>query len=216
MGAGSLRGKRVLITGGPTWVAIDDVRVISNISTGEMSLLLARRAASLGMKVDLLLGPAMSTVVLPARVRVSRFKFYHELAALLTRKLRVCRYDVILHAAAVSDYLCRSKQGKMSSASLIRTLHLTRAPKLIRKIKRLNPDALLVIFKLETGLTDTALVRRGLLALKDTGSDFVVANTIHQGLYRGLILDEAGRVLCAASKNAVSVQLLTKIKESLS
>ena len=54
----SLKNKRILITAGPTWVAIDSVRVISNIATGETGILLAKRLSLQGAKVTLALGPS--------------------------------------------------------------------------------------------------------------------------------------------------------------
>jgi phosphopantothenoylcysteine synthetase/decarboxylase len=215
MTPGSLRSKRVLITGGPTWAAIDDVRVISNISTGRMSLILARDAAACGMTVDLLLGPSCLPAAFPERVRVFRFNYYHELSGLLSRKLSACCYDIILHAAAVSDYLCQPARGKISSHPRSRVLRLRRAPKLVRQIRRLNPDALLAIFKLEMGLSDAALIRRGTTAMKDANADLVLANTYDQGRYRGFIIDGAGACLKVASKKAASLKLIKKITGSL-
>ncbi len=53
----SLNGKRILITAGPTWVPIDNVRVISNIATGTTGVLLAWQTSAQGAKVTLVLGP---------------------------------------------------------------------------------------------------------------------------------------------------------------
>ena len=52
-----LKNKKVLITAGPTWVPIDNVRVISNTATGETGILLSEKLKNLGAKVTLLLGP---------------------------------------------------------------------------------------------------------------------------------------------------------------
>ena len=212
MTLGSRRAQRVLVTGGPTWVAIDDVRVISNTSTGEMSLWLAREAATAGLDVDLLLGPACAPGRLPARVKVQRFAFYHELSALLSEKLRAHRYDAIFHAAAVSDYLCRPVDGKISSEAGELVLRLTRAPKLVAKIRSLNPSARVVIFKLERGITDAVLVRRALIAMKQTRADLAVANTFDKAGYRAYILDQTDVAIRVASKKSVAKILIDRIK----
>ena len=71
----NLRKLRVLITAGPTWVAIDNVRVISNIATGETGKILAEKLASMGAKVTLLIGPG-DLCCLKKNIRLIRFKFF--------------------------------------------------------------------------------------------------------------------------------------------
>ena len=51
------KNKKILITAGPTWIAVDSVRVISNTASGETGQLLADRLAREGAKVTLVLGP---------------------------------------------------------------------------------------------------------------------------------------------------------------
>src|SRR5690349_1500094 len=98
----SLAGKKILITCGPTWVAIDDVRVLSNRSTGEMGRLLARRLKAAGARVTVLEGP-VSEPIKDRSIKVLKFSFFGELAALLNSVLKQ-RFDVVIHAAAVSDF----------------------------------------------------------------------------------------------------------------
>ena len=56
--APSLRGKKVVITGGPTREHLDDIRFLTNASTGRMGYELARAAAKRGANVTLILGPS--------------------------------------------------------------------------------------------------------------------------------------------------------------
>ena len=56
----ALSGKRILITCGPTWVALDDVRVLSNRSTGELGRLLARKLKAAGAQVTVLCHPSVT------------------------------------------------------------------------------------------------------------------------------------------------------------
>ena len=207
-----LRGKKILITAGPTWVPIDQVRVISNISSGEMGLLLASRASSLGMKVDLLLGP-VGSVDISGSISVSRFKYFDELLGLIKTKLKEKKYDYILHAAAVSDYLTRPVSGKISSQQKKLILSLDRAPKIIETIRRLAPRALLVMFKLETNVTDPILLKRALEAMKDTKADLAVANTFVSGRYRSFILGAKDILAKPRSKKELSVDLFEVMKE---
>ncbi len=198
-----LAGKKILITAGPTWVAVDSVRVISNISTGELGVRLAGEAVSAGASVDLLLGPALFKVP-ERRVRLFRYTYFNELKTQLETRLKKTSYDIVLHAAAVSDYVMRGSRGKLSSHRPSMTLRLTPAPKLVRIIRSLNPGAGLVIFKLEAGVTDAVLIKRARKALDEAGAQWVVANRLCGGAYRGFILDAHGDVLerCSSRQDA--------------
>jgi phosphopantothenoylcysteine decarboxylase/phosphopantothenate--cysteine ligase len=201
-----LKGKKILITAGPTWVPVDDVRVLSNVSSGELGMLLARRAKMLDMKVDLFLGPV--GCVDPGRgITVSRFRFFNDLFELVKTRLKRNRYDFILHAAAVSDYLCYAVAGKISSSNSGLVLKLRRAPKIIEWIKRLNPKSFLVMFKLESNVSDSVLLKRSLEAMKRSKADLVVANTFQGGHYKGFILGAQDISVRARSKKELTREL---------
>lgn len=188
MVAPSLKNKKFLITAGPTWVAIDQVRVLSNVSTGQMGVFLAQRAQLLGAQVDLLIGP-VGKIEICSKIKMSRFCYFEELDALMKKKLLSRHYDVVIHAAAVSDYLVLRKHAGKIDSSLHRVhLEFKRAPKLIDQVKRLNPKALLVMFKLETGVRDSVLLKRALQGMRRARADLVVANKFEKGRYRGFIL----------------------------
>ncbi|HQO38768.1 MAG TPA: phosphopantothenoylcysteine decarboxylase, partial [Candidatus Omnitrophota bacterium] len=97
----SLKGKRILITAGPTWVSLDPVRVISNTASGETGRRLAYACAQAGARVTLLLGPGESPAP-DRRICVRRFRFFEELDRSLRSELRK-KYDAVVHSAAVSD-----------------------------------------------------------------------------------------------------------------
>ena len=104
---------KVLVTCGPTWVPIDAVRVISNHSTGEMGRLIAAAFVKAGAKVRVLEGP------------MSFDDFARKFKAACTKK-----YDIVVHAAAVSDFkLKTAAKGKLSSG---KTLNLRLVPKIGR------------------------------------------------------------------------------------
>lgn len=184
----SLRNKRVLITAGPTWVAIDSIRVISNIATGTTGILLARGLAKKGAKVTLVLGPACIGYQAPD-IKIMRFSFLNELKHVLIKELRSQAYDAVIHSAAVSDFAPAGHISRKLKSDRPHTLRLVVLPKLIDMIKRVSPKATLVMFKLESGISDLELIRRSRKALYDKGADFVVANKI-KPKYRGYILDK--------------------------
>jgi len=210
----ALAGKKILITAGPTWVPIDDVRVISNTSSGEMGVLLAREARACGMDVDVILGPVTYGFCLKG-VRVARFKYFDELLKQVSATLARRSYDIILHAAAVSDYLLKPVPGKISSANPQLILRLTPAPKLIDVMRRLNPKAFLVMFKLEGKVTDAVLLKRSLEAMKKAAADLVIANRFEGGHYRGFILGSKNILAKSASKRALAASLFKILKEKM-
>ncbi|MGE5279377.1 MAG: phosphopantothenoylcysteine decarboxylase [Deltaproteobacteria bacterium] len=210
-----LGGKTILITAGPTWAPIDDVRVVSNVSSGELGCRLARAAAREGMKTDVFLGAA--TYPFAARgVRVARFRYFDELARLIETGLRRRQYDVILHAAAVSDFLPERTRGKISSTAGSAVLRLRRAPKLAARLRALNPKALLVLFKLEAGVSDAVLLARARRAMAQTGADLVVANRFARGGYRGFILGCGRTPTVIPARARLTRALFLALKERLS
>jgi phosphopantothenoylcysteine decarboxylase/phosphopantothenate--cysteine ligase len=97
---GPLRGRRVLVTAGPTYEDVDPVRYIGNRSSGRMGFAIAAEAARRGAEVTLVAGPtSVEAPVVREIVRVRRASEMHE--AVL---LRADTMDVVVMAAAVADY----------------------------------------------------------------------------------------------------------------
>jgi phosphopantothenoylcysteine decarboxylase/phosphopantothenate--cysteine ligase len=205
-----LRGKRILITAGPTWVPIDSVRVISNIATGETGILLAKQAQEKGAQVTLFLGNS-SIDWENKSINICGFKFFKELRSRLIKELRLRQYDIIIHSAAVSDFRPnRQYPGKLNSGKAV-SLKLSPLPKIIKDIRGLAPLAKLVMFKLETGVPDRALIQRAKRAQIKAGADFIVANRINP--YRAFIINDAGKIYAVSSKVKLASQLLGVIKQ---
>jgi len=211
----SLKNKRILVTCGPTWVPIDPMRVISNRSTGTLGKTIARDFAKAGAKVTLLEGP----VAEPLRqkgIRVLKFCFFDEFARLIRKELKK-KFDVCVHAAAVSDYRIKNaKRTKLSSH--LRTVKLTLVPtqKIVHSIKKLNPGLLLVAFKLESTMT-RALARKKTQALfRDGTCDLAVANSSEGKNYSGYILDKNKNILAhKRSRREISSALVNTVKDLL-
>jgi len=106
--SGELAGRRVLISAGPTVEAIDEVRVLSNRSSGRMGFALARAAQRMGAEVQLVAGP----VELPTPLGVCRTDVSsatHMAQAVLAEAPRA---DVVIMCAAVADYAPETLPGK--------------------------------------------------------------------------------------------------------
>ncbi|MBF0504012.1 MAG: phosphopantothenoylcysteine decarboxylase [Candidatus Omnitrophica bacterium] len=196
----------VLITCGATWTAIDDVRVISNISTGEMGHLIAKAFKRAGARVTVIEGPVTHSLS-DRGIKIIKYRFFDELAGLLKAEL-VKKYDVVIHAAAVSDFrVGKVNKNKITSAKPL-TLRLVRTPKLIEQIKLLSPESFLVGFKLGSRLDPKNIFKTVKTLFSKSGCDLVVANTLKNG-YQGYIVNADGEVLSKTDcKQTLAKELL--------
>ena len=190
------KNRRILITAGPTWVPIDEVRVISNIASGETGILLAEKLLKYGAGVTLVLGPVESCSIsgsttprIDKKIKLVRFKFFDQLRSRLKKELLSKNYDCIIHCAAVSDFRpLNPTKGKLAS-NKAHNLKLTVLPKIVNEIRKLRPAAKLVMFKLEAGISDIELIRRAREALLKAQADLIVANRITPS-YKAFILNK--------------------------
>jgi len=162
---------RVLITAGGTREAIDAARVIANTSTGRLGALVAEAVAAAGHDVLVLAG---FHAVRPRGVQCLTFDSSADLARLLQQ--HVPSSDVVIHAAAVSDYVPVKAQGKLSSDEPELVLRLKRAPKLIDALRDQAPSGLLVGFKLTAGLPESQQVEVAEALRRRARLDLVVVN----------------------------------------
>ncbi|MBN1870080.1 MAG: hypothetical protein JW847_05855 [Candidatus Omnitrophica bacterium] len=210
-----LKNKRVLVTCGPTWVPIDAMRVISNRSSGKLGQMIAKDFSEAGARVTLLEGP----VECPLRsksVRVIKFSFFDELAALMKKELKR-KYDICIHAAAVSDYQVKKpKRAKLDSGHKNLRLELVPTEKLVHIIKKFNPGLFLVAFKLETKITELIAIKKSRSLFREGRSSLVVANSFKGKTYSGYILDTHHQILThKRSRRGLSKILVKIVKEHL-
>lgn len=174
---GALRGRRALLTAGPTSEPIDPVRSITSASTGETGMLLARELASAGCEVTVVYGPGRAEP--PAGARVVRVTTVREMDAAVRREMGRRTFDIVVMAAAAADYTVRSpRAAKIKSSAKSLTVRLVRAPKIIDSARAAQPGALLVGFKAETGVGRGELERRALARMRRAGADMMVANAV--------------------------------------
>lgn len=201
------------MTCGPTWVPLDSVRVLSNISSGEFGHTLCQLLDNAGARVTLLEGPVTHRANFRS-THVVRFNFFDELAKLLERELRKYHYDAVIHAAAVSDYRPQTIYDiKIRSNFSNIKLNLVPTEKLIDKIKAFNPKVFLVGFKLETHLDKQLLLSKAHDLLARSHCDLIVANSIFQNAYRAYIVDPEKNILASAKSRKVLAGHLMKVLE---
>jgi len=162
-----LRGKRVLITSGPTQEPLDDVRYLTNRSSGRMGAALARAALLMGAEVTVVTGP--TSVPLPLRATVIRV---HTALEMLDAAIKLAATaDWIIGAAAVADFRpARRVPGKIRREDAPNTIDLVENPDVIGSLaKQAKPGTRVVGFAAEpTSDTETAkqkIARKGLWAI---------------------------------------------------
>jgi phosphopantothenoylcysteine decarboxylase / phosphopantothenate---cysteine ligase len=171
-----LQGKKVLITAGPTIEYIDPVRVITNQSTGRTGVLLARELVSSGAKVTFVYGPG--TEPAPKGAKVVRVNTGRDMLEAVRREMRQ-RFDIVVLAAAVSDYTVASpSKTKLKSSADRMVVKLNKVPKIIDEIKKIQKDVFLVGFKAETDLPKERLVALSRKKLVESHADMIIANDI--------------------------------------
>tara|TARA_R110002050_G_scaffold25378_7_gene67740 strand:+ start:305 stop:1510 length:1206 start_codon:yes stop_codon:yes gene_type:complete len=168
-----LRGKKVLITAGPTYEAIDPVRFIGNHSSGLMGYELAKNAAKLGAKVYLVSGPSHLSLqhsqVELIRV-ISAEGMYQETVALYPDM------DIVICAAAVADY--RPKlvaEQKIKKTAEEFTLTMVKNKDILYSLGEMKKKQFLVGFALETEYE----VENAIGKLKKKNLDAIVLNSMN-------------------------------------
>jgi len=208
--------KSVLITAGSTWVAIDNVRVISNIASGQTGFILANEFKKIGAKVTLLLGPGTFCYPENTGIKIIPFKYFSELERLLKKELAKRTYAAVIHAAAVADYQPeRIIHHKVSSRLDNWKLKLVPTKKLVRHLKDYTPGLIAVGFKFEPDTEKNSLIERGNRLLKQANLDLVVANSNKNKAYQAYILDDRHKYGPFASKLAMAACLSRIVNNQL-
>jgi phosphopantothenoylcysteine decarboxylase/phosphopantothenate--cysteine ligase len=213
--ATKLKNKKVLITAGPTWIPIDNVRVISNVASGQTGIMLAEKLLHLGAKVTLLLGP-VSSCCINKKIKVRHFKFFDDLFCLLREEIAAKKYDIVIHSAAVSDYRPKaaSKQ-KIKSGLKEWTLTLVQTPKIIDLVKKIDPTLFLAGFKFHPGVNWKVLTDEARILIRRSGADLVVANTFNEKGYQAKVVGESFCSGVVFSKKLLIEKLIKAIGENL-
>ena len=142
-----LAGKRVLLTAGPTFEAIDPVRGITNTSSGKMGYALAQACAEAGAKVTLVSGP--TALVTPTSVRRIDVLSAADMASAVDAE--VARADIFIGVAAVADYAPATPQkSKIKKTAAPRTLALKPTVDILARVAARRKPPFCVGFAAET------------------------------------------------------------------
>ncbi len=171
---------RLLVTAGATREPLDEVRFVSNVSSGATGAALADGLLALGHDVALLRGESSAK---PQQVHdCETFSSCADLLAKLQRRLAAGGFDAVIMTAAVADYrpdLARS--GKIRSDAEELVVRLVRNPKILPQLKAMSPRALRVVgFKFTVG-ADAEAAREAVAAQWVAGGvDLTVHNDLHE------------------------------------
>ncbi|UCD14129.1 MAG: bifunctional phosphopantothenoylcysteine decarboxylase/phosphopantothenate--cysteine ligase CoaBC [Thermoplasmatales archaeon] len=172
IGKQDLKKKNILIIGGATAEPFDDIRILTNRSSGKTAVALANNAFERGANVELWYGHAKEEV--PLHIPVKNFETVKDLLNLL--KNNALKFDSIIVCAAIADYLPKKQKGKISSGKNKLVLDLSPAPKIIQKIRLIMPKSKIIAFKVEESKEN--LQEKSYQLLKRNQLDFVIGNTI--------------------------------------
>lgn len=169
----SLRGRRILVTAGPTYEDIDPVRFVGNRSSGKMGFAIAAAAARRGAETLLVAGP----VALPTPAGVARIDV-RSAAQMHAAVMAALPADIYIGAAAVADFTPRAvaagkikKQAGMSTL----TLELVRTPDILADVAaHARRPRLVVGFAAETDDVE----RHARAKLSGKGLDLIAANRV--------------------------------------
>ncbi len=219
--SGLLDGKKILVTAGSTVEYIDPIRVITNLSSGKMGIAIARQAINMGASVTLVYGHGTENPQGIKTIKVMTGQEMHDAVVLEMKN----NYDVVFMAAAVSDYAPGIKSDKKIDTRKGKLeLSLVSTKKIIDEIKQVSKDTFLVAFKADYGVSESTLVDKAYVKIKESGADLVVANDLGlEGSKAGsdnnqvLIIDGKKNIIRVplASKTAVARKILQVVSERL-
>jgi phosphopantothenoylcysteine decarboxylase / phosphopantothenate---cysteine ligase len=215
--SGDLENKKVLINAGATFEKIDEVRGITNLSSGKTGVEIATESFIRGADVTLICGRI--DVDVPHIFNV----IYVESAADMQNAVleQVPYHDVFISAAAISDFIPLKEEGitKISSSADL-DLKLKQAPKIIREVKKINPEIFLVGFKAKYNISKEELIDSARKTMEKSEADLIVANdvSIEGGGFGSdnnevLLIDEEIKIIPLTSKREVAVKILDRVSE---
>ena len=224
---------KILVTSGGTSEAIDQVRSITNHSTGRLGKVITETLLKAGHQVCLITTQQALKPELHPNLTMIVIKNTSDL--LQEMKRIVPDYQVLIHSMAVSDYSPvymtgldqvqasqdlseflhkKNMETKISSKDEVQVLFLKKNPKIISLVKEWNPSIHLIGFKLLVDVTKEHLIQIARESLEKNQADIIVANDLTQINAEQHIayLVEKASFQTASSKQEIADLLLKKIQ----
>lgn len=166
-----LKGKKVLVSAGPTIAPIDPVRYLTNKSTGKMGYAIAEEARDRGAEVILVSGP--TNLNPPKNVRIINIKTNEEMKNEIFNNFEWA--DIVIKSAAVADYKPKEySKEKIKKGEGDLNICLTRDNDILKSLGDIKTHQILVGFAAESN----DVLKNAEKKLKNKNLDFIVANDI--------------------------------------
>lgn len=210
-----LFGKRVLVTAGPTYEAIDPVRYIANRSSGRQGFAIAAAAAEMGAEVTLVAGP-VHLVTPPGVIRID----VESAREMQTEVEKALPADVAILVAAVADWRAADvpEQKIKKDGKAIPPLTLTENPDILASLARHKQrPKLLIGFAAET----EKIVENAQAKLAKKGCDWIVANDVSGDVMGGennafqVVTKDGVESWSDSPKDVIARKLMEKVANEL-
>ena len=213
-----LDNKKILISLGGTYEAIDPIRGITNKSSGKMGLELAKEAYSRGWDIKLIVGNV--DIEIPKSFNAIFVESSEEMNN-ITKKL-INDFNVFIATAAVSDFAPINKESSKISSSIDLSLEFRPTEKIIKQIKQLNPNVFLIGFKAEYDISKDEMINLAKKQIEEVGTDLVIANDVSiEGCGFGsddnhvILVDNDVVEIPKCSKREISKIIFNKLNKNL-
>jgi phosphopantothenoylcysteine decarboxylase/phosphopantothenate--cysteine ligase len=203
-----LKGKKILLTAGPTYEAIDPVRFIGNHSSGKMGFAIAKAAANLGAKVFLISGPSHQQIKhsLVHRIDVVSAEEMYKAAHKYFNEI-----DIAILSAAVADYTPKNvATQKIKKKDSTLDIELTKTKDILASLGKIKKNQYLVGFALETNNE----LENAKGKLKRKNLDAIVLNSL-QDKGAGFATDTNKITIIDKDLNEKSFQLKSKVEVAI-
>ncbi len=201
-----LAGKRVLVTAGPTYEALDPVRFIGNHSSGKMGIAIAAEFQKRGAIVTLVLGP--SALAVPGGMNVVHVQSAEEMFNACTAVFD--KMDIAVMSAAVADYTpVTVAEEKVKKSSDFFSVELKRTKDILKYLGTVKKEGqILVGFALETHDE----IKNALKKLVDKNADLIILNSLNDN---GAGFGTNTNKITIFDKNGGEHQFETKLKTAV-
>ena len=225
----------ILITAGGTREDIDTVRGITNYSTGRLGSLVADCFLENNCKVTYIYAEGANLPKNTSEYHFTKIQIRStaQLLEKMEQVLSETSFNAVIHSMAVSDYAPHAVmpfgmeeqrefngfneiKGKISSNAPYLVMILQQQPKVIARIKVIQPETLLVGFKLLSGVGEEELIQAGLKVLEKNQCEYVIANdlqNIQADTHKALLLNKNGIHSRLNTKKEIADKIYNVVKE---
>lgn len=231
--------RNIVITAGGTSEKIDEVRVISNFSSGRLGLAIAKSfLESETANIGKIYYVCDRNTIVPDDERVEPIRVLGAQGLLdaLENLLTTTKIDAVIHAMAVSDYTVKqvttmgaiksgeedkdklTEEAKISSEIDDLVIVLKRTPKVIGEIKKLQKDTILVGFKLLSKVSKEELIETAYKLLQKNDCDLVLANDLSEITGKehvGYLISRNGEYVRLTTKNEIANEIVKNVEQLL-